>query len=191
MPPKLKFLKEEILSAAFTIVRLNGWAGLTTRALAGQLGSSARPIYSFFKAMKDMEEEIVKEAVDLLYDYMVRKRTGDLWHDHGIGYVMFAREEKHLFRCMNDENHIIYFKKYGDEIWNMLTSSLDDYPPFKGLTEEEILKIQVARWLFTHGLAVQVNNPPPDIWDTQGIISTIQEGSNAILNGLKLKFSEK
>ena len=190
MPPKFKFTKEEILEAAFTIVRFKGWAGLTTRALAEQLGASARPIYSFFKAMKDMEEEIVKKAVDLLYDYMVRKRTGDQWHDHGIGYVMFAREEKHLFRCMNDENHIIFFKKYGDVIWNTLTSSLDDYPPFKGLSEEEILKVQVTRWLLAHGLAFQVNNPPPDIWDTQIIISTIQEGSNAILDGLKSKFEK-
>jgi hypothetical protein len=104
---------------------------------------------------------------------------------------MFASEEKHLFRCMNDENHIIYFKKYGDLIWNTLTSSLDDYPPFKGLTEEEILKVQVTRWLFAHGLAFQANNPPPDTWDAQIIISTIQEGSDAILEGLKLKFSKK
>ena len=191
MPPKFKFTKEEILDAAFTIVRLKGWNGLTTRALADQLGSSARPIYSFFKTMKDMEEEIVKRAVDLLYEFMVKNRTGDNWHDHGIGYVMFAREEKHLFRCMNDENHIIYFKKYGDVIFNTLTSSLSDYLPFKGLTEEEILKVQVTRWLFAHGLAFQVNNPPSDIWDTQIIISTIQDGSNAILVGLKSWFDKK
>jgi methyltransferase (TIGR00027 family) len=190
MPPKFKFTKEEIVNSAFAIVRNKGWTGLTTRALADQLGASARPIYSYFQAMKDMEEEVVKRGVDLLYDYMVRKRTDDQWHDHGIGYVMFAREEKHLFRCMNDENHIIFFKKYGDVIWDTLTSSLDSYEPFKGLSGEEILKVQVTRWLFTHGLAFQVNNPPPNIWDKQIIISTIQEGSNAILDGLKSKFAK-
>ena len=40
------------------------------------------------------------------------------------------------------------------------------------------------------GAAFQVNNPPPEIWNTQIIISTIQEGSNAILDGLKLKFEK-
>ena len=29
---------------------------------------------------------------------------------------MFALEEKYLFRGMNDEKHIVYFKKYGDII---------------------------------------------------------------------------
>jgi methyltransferase (TIGR00027 family) len=185
MPPKHKFTREEILDAAFDLVRQKGWAGLTTRALADQLGSSARPIYSFFKSIKEMEEDIIKRALDLLYETMVMERTGDRWHDHGIGYVMFARQEKHLFRCMNDEDHIIYFKKYGDMIWLTLTDSLDDYQPFNGLNSEQILKIQVTRWLFAHGLAFQVNNPPPDIWNTENIISTIQEGSNAILVGIR------
>ena len=185
MPPKFKFTREEILEAAFNLVRRKGWAGLTTRALADLLGSSARPIYSFFKSIKAMEEDIIKKAVDLLYDTMVMERTGDRWHDHGIGYVMFARQEKHLFRCMNDEAHIVYFKEYGDRIWLTLTDSLDDYQPFSGLASEQILKIQVTRWLFVHGLAFQVNNPPPDIWNTENIISTIQDGSNAILKGIR------
>jgi len=191
MPPKFKFTRNEILEAAFSIVRLKGWDGLTTRALAQELGSSARPIYSFFKAMQEMEEEIIKMAVDLLFDYMVRERTGDEWHDHGIGYVMFAGEEKQLFRCMNDDKHIMHFKKYGDVIWQTLTSSLNDYPPFNGLTDEVILKVQVTRWLFAHGLAFQVNNPPADIWDTDTIIRTIQESSHAILEGLKLGFNKQ
>lgn len=63
--------------------------------------------------MTELEEEIVKKAVDLLYKYMIRERTGDPWLDHGMGYVMFAMKEKHLFRAVNDDNHIVYFKKYG------------------------------------------------------------------------------
>jgi AcrR family transcriptional regulator len=116
MPPKFKFTKEEMVDAAFKIVRRKGWGALSTRSLAGQLGSSSRPIYSFFHSITELEEEIVRKAVDLLYKYMVRKRTGDPWIDHGIGYVMFAHKEKHLFRAVNDENHIAFFKKYGDVI---------------------------------------------------------------------------
>jgi len=185
MPPKFKFTKEEIVDSAFKIVRRKGWGALSTRSLAGELGSSARPIYSFFSSMTILEEEIVKKAVDLLYKYMIRKRTGDPWLDHGIGYVMFALKEKHLFRAVNDENHIVFFKKYGDLIWNTLTSALSDYPAFQGLSEEHIYKIQVARWLFAHGLAFQASNPPPGTWDIKTIISVMQEGSLAILDGLK------
>ena len=185
MPPKFKFTKEQIVESAFNIVRRKGWAGLTTRSLAEELGSSARPIYSFFKSMGELEEELVKKAVELLYECMVVERTGDPWIDHGIGYVMFAQEEKHLFRGINNEKNIKYFKKYGDLIWNTLTSSLSDYPAFQGLSAEHIYKIQGTRWLFAHGLAFQVSNPPPETWDIKTIVTVMQEGSLAILDGLK------
>jgi AcrR family transcriptional regulator len=189
MPPKFKFTKEKIIESAFNIVRQKGWEGLTTRSLAEELGSSARPIYSFFKSMEELEEELVKKAVELLYECMVRERTGDPWIDHGIGYVMFAQEEKHLFRGINNKKNIKYFKKYGDLIWNTLTSSLSDYPAFKGLSEEHIYKIQGTRWLFAHGLAFQVSNPPPETWDTKTIFTVMKEGSLSILNGLKIQFN--
>ncbi len=193
MPPKFKFTKEEIIDSAFKIVRHKGWGSLSTRSLASELGSSSRPIYSFFSSITELEEEIVKKAVDLLHKYMIRKRTGDPWLDHGLGYVMFALKEKHLFRAVNDENHIVYFKKYGDIIWHTLTRSLSDYPAFQGLSEEHILKIQVTRWLFAHGLAFQVSNPPPGTWDIKTIGTVMQEGSLAILDGLKnqIKSSEQ
>jgi hypothetical protein len=101
---------------------------------------------------------------------------------------MFALKEKHLFRAVNDENHIVFFKKYGDLIWNTLTSALSDYPAFQGLSAEHIYKIQVTRWLFAHGLAFQASNPPPGTWDTKTIISVMQDGSLAILDGLKNQF---
>ena len=187
MPPKFKFTKEEIVNAAFKIVRRKGWGALTTSSLGVELGSSSRPIYSFFKSITELEEEIVKKALDLLYKYMTRKRTGDPWIDHGIGYVMFALKEKHLFRAVNDENHIVYFKEYGDLIWATLTDSLSNYPAFQGLSEEQIYKIQVTRWLFAHGLAFQASNPPPGTWDVNTIRTVMQEGSVAILAGLKIQ----
>ncbi len=185
MPPKFKFTKEQIIESAFNIVRRKGWENLTTRSLADELGSSARPIYSFFKSMGELEEELVKKAVELLYECMVRERTGDPWIDHGIGYVLFAQEEKHLFRGINNEKNIKYFKKYGDLIWNTLTNSLSDYPAFQGLSADQIYKIQGTRWLFAHGLAFQVSNPPPETWDNKTIINVMKEGSLAILDGLK------
>ena len=193
MPPKFKFSKEEIVKSGFKIVRRKGWGALTTRSLAAELGSSSRPIYSFFRSMAELEEEIVQKAVDLLYKYMTRKQTGDPWIDHGIGYVMFAFKEKHLFRAVNDEKHIVFFKKYGDVIWHKLTVFLAGYPAFKGLSDEQIYKIQGMRWLFAHGLAFQASNPPPGTWDIKTLTSVMQEGSFAILDGLtaRMKFSNK
>ena len=188
MPPKFKFTKAAIIASGFKIVRQKGWSALTARSLAEELGSSSKPIYSYFSSMEKLEEEIVKQAVDLLHDYMTREKTGEPWIDHGIGYVLFAHEEKHLFKGINDERHIDLFKKYGDFIWQALTDSLSDYSPFRGLSEEQVYLIQVTRWLFAHGLAFQVSNPPSDIWNEDKIITMMQTGSQAIYDGLIKKF---
>ncbi|MFH1138334.1 MAG: helix-turn-helix domain-containing protein [Pseudomonadota bacterium] len=190
MAPKFKFTRQQIIEAAFKCVRRNGWEELTTRSLANELGSSARPIYSFFRSMAELEEEIVKKSVQLLFDYMTRLNTGDPWHDHGIGYVFFAVEEKHLFRNITDEKHIALYKKYGDVIWATLTDQLSDYPLFMELTADQVYLIQLQRWLFAHGLAFAAGNPPPDTWTSEKIVSIMQSGSMAIYTGLMVQFEK-
>lgn len=189
MPPKFKFSKEQIVAAGFDLVRQTGWKALTTRSLAEKLGASARPIYSYFRTMDELERIIVQRSVDLLHSFMTRQHTGDPWLDHGIGYVLFAQEEKHLFRSVNDEKHISWFKEYGDVVWNTLTASLSDYPLFKGLSSEQVYQIQLTRWLFAHGLAFQACNPPPGTWNEENLIAMMQQGSMAIYEGLIKKFS--
>ncbi len=44
MPPKAKFTKGEIVTASLAIVREQGAAALTSRALGARLGSSACPL---------------------------------------------------------------------------------------------------------------------------------------------------
>ena len=191
MPPKFKFTREQIVEAGLNLVRQGGWEALSTRSLADELGSSSRPIYSFFQSMAELEEEIVIRAVTLLQAHMEVERTGDPWHDHGIGYALFAMEEKHLFRSVNDEKHIDYYAKYGKMIWDTLTSSLAGYPPFQGLTEDQVYQVQLTRWLFAHGLAFQLSNPPSGLWNDQNIVSVMREGSDAILDGLKKQFQSR
>lgn len=190
MPPKFKFTRDQIIDAAFELVRRSGWDPLTTRSIAQNLGASARPIYSYFTSMEKLEKEIVKKAVNMLHSYMVRKRTGDPWLDHGIGYVLFARDERHLFRSINDERHIGYFKEYGSAIWNTLTESIANHPPFQGLTDEQIYQIQLQRWLLAHGLAFSVSNPPPETWTEEKILSVMRSGSQAIFEGLIHQFKK-
>jgi AcrR family transcriptional regulator len=191
MPPKFKFTKDQIIDAALGRVRQAGWQAMTTRALAEALGSSARPIYSFFSSMDDLEAEVCQRGVALLYEYMVAERTGDPWHDNGIGYVLFAQKEKHLFRALNDDKHIRYFKEHGEKIWHTLSTALADYPHFRGLTDDQIYRIQLTRWLMAHGLAFQVSTHPPGVWDDDTVVEIIRQGSCAILEGLKTQFAQE
>ena len=65
MPPKAKFAKEEVISAALGIVRENGFDALTARELGARLGSSARPIFTLYSGMEEVLRDTVRAARDL------------------------------------------------------------------------------------------------------------------------------
>lgn len=185
MPPKQKIHKKEIFEAAFDYVRKNGWSDLSARYLAKQMNCSTMPIYSCFSSMAHLEEEIVKAAMALLYDYMIKARTGDKWIDHSIGVVMFAINEKHLWRSINDEKHVPIRRKYGSIMWADLGERLVDYPPFQGLSDCQVEMIQRARWIFTHGFACLLNNNERPEKKEDHIVHTIRRVSQAILDDFK------
>ena len=189
MPPKFKFQKKEIIQTALDIVRQHGWSGLSARSIANELNASTKPIYGYFKSMAVLEEEVVKRIVDLLYDTMIQTRTGDPWHDHGIGYAMFGFEEKKLFLAANDDRHVVHYREYGQLIWDRCTASLTGYSPFKGLSGDQIFTVQFLRWLMAHGLAFQAAIQPPGLYNEDIITEKMQIGSRAILSGLKMEFT--
>ena len=61
MPPKPKFTREEIASAAFAMIKEGGVSALTARDLGARMGTSARPIFTLFKNMDmyDTDEEFI------------------------------------------------------------------------------------------------------------------------------------
>ena len=70
MPPKAKFSKEQIVSAALGIIRESGAGKLTARALGKKLGSSACPIFTVFDNMEDVMCETIKTAYRLYDEYI-------------------------------------------------------------------------------------------------------------------------
>ena len=63
MPPKPKFTREEIVDAALSIVSERGVDALTARELGERLGSSARPVFTVFKNMEEVQAEVRAAAM--------------------------------------------------------------------------------------------------------------------------------
>lgn len=158
MPPKVRFSPESIIEAAFNVVRKKGWAGLSARSIAKELGSSTGPIYSHLSSMKRLEEAVMKKGVDLCLKYVRADRTGDRWLDQGIGYALFARDEKHLFRSINDEAYLPIRAKYDPYFWKALDEDLADYPLFRDLPDALQRKIRQARSIFSFGMASMLSS---------------------------------
>jgi len=187
MPPKVKFEKKAILNAAFNVVRKHGWQGLTARSIANELNSSTNPIYSHLKSMKDLEEEVIKKAVDLFDEYIKTPRTGDKWMDQGFGYLLFAVREKYLFKAVHDENHSMVYKKHSDKLWEATGEELSNYHLFKDLPEDTVFKIRHSRWVYIHGLASLFTNSFrfDAVKSDEDLFDMIQHASMAIFRGIK------
>ena len=101
MAPKVKFQKEEIIAAAFRVVRSRGADALTARALALELGVSTRPIFTWFDTMEELRAEVRALARDRYRTYIVRGLSEPIpflgvWQQ----YLAFAREESALYRLL-------------------------------------------------------------------------------------------
>ncbi|MDJ0783868.1 MAG: TetR-like C-terminal domain-containing protein [Desulfosarcinaceae bacterium] len=156
MPPKRQYSPEAIIEAAFTLVRREGWSGLSARAIAREMGASTRPIYSALASMKTIEEAVVKRALALYTTYLTANYTEDPWIDSGIGYIRFAHDEGPLFRAINDAAHTPLQRKHSRIIWDQLGAALAAYPPFEGLDAGQIERIRTTRWMLLHGMATLI-----------------------------------
>lgn len=188
MPPKVKFKKEDIVQIAFDYVRENGWKGLTARYLSEQLNSSTMPIYSYFKSMSLLEEAVVKEAMELYLEYIITPVTGDIWIDHGVGYVMFALKEKFLFRSVFDEAHDHLRARYSSIIWERTGRELSTYERFKELSDNQVMHLRKGRWVMMHGLASLVNTGAIPVADVNEIEKLVKTASNVLFSGVKDNF---
>ena len=153
MPPRQRFSPQDVIDAAFRVVRRQGWEGFSARTIANELNSSTRPIYDCFNSMENIEAEVVKKALATFVAFINQERTGDKWLDQALGYVLFAAREKHLFRCINDEKHTPFQKQFAREHWMKLGDALADDARFKPMPEPTRHRIRVARWMLIHGLS--------------------------------------
>jgi len=185
MPPKVKYDPAAILAIAFDHVRQNGWEALSARHLADRIGGSVGPIYTHFKSMQGLQAAVVKKALDLFYAYVTQARTGDQWVDHGIGYVLFARDERHLFQMLFDPRYRHLRKPYDESVWLSLGSELADYAPFKDLSEGQIGLVRRALWVFVHGMATLLNAASLPLDDEAAITFSVAKAAKIFIQGIR------
>ena len=158
MPPKPRFSPQDVIEAAYRVVRRQGWEGFSARTIANELNSSTRPIYDHFNSMENIEAEVVKKALAEFVDFLNQDRTGDKWLDQALGYVLFAVNERHLFRCINDEKHTPFQKQFARRHWVELGEKLSTDERFRNISEKNKHKIRAARWVMVHGLACLISS---------------------------------
>ena len=153
MPPKVKITKEDIVNAAFEIVRRDGSDAINARNIANALGCSTQPVFSNFDKMEQLKLEVVKRANAMCEEYIAEEIERGEYPDYkasGMAYIRFAAEERELFKLLF-----------------MRDRSKEDIPPNEHNLDELIVQIQqltgldetgarlfhLEIWMITHGIA--------------------------------------
>lgn len=101
MSPKAKFTKAEIIEAALNIVRTAGYEALTSRAVGTYLDSSARPIFTVFKNMEEVQQAMIEAAKALYKEYINKGLTAEHpFKGVGTQYILFSVNEPKLFQLL-------------------------------------------------------------------------------------------
>lgn len=101
MPPKVKFQKEEIVSAALKIASEKGIDAVTAREVAAELGVSTRPIFTYYETMAQLRRDVYEQAKCCYREYVERGLAGPIpFLGVGQQYIRFAREEPELYKLL-------------------------------------------------------------------------------------------
>lgn len=156
MPPKAKFSRDEIADAALAIVRTDGIQALTARALGDRLGSSARPVFTIFQNMEEVQDEVMKAARALYKEY-IERGLQDTPAFRGVGtqYILFAIQEPKLFQLlfMAEKEHVPDLTEVLmliDESYDRILASVETSYELTGASAE---KLYHHMWIYSHGIA--------------------------------------
>ena len=184
MPPKVKFTREQIITAALNVTRKNGIVGLTARGVAAELGSSAKPIFGLFQNMEEVQKEVIAAANTLYQSYISRGMTEGKYPPYkasGIAYIQFAKEEKELFKLlfMRDRTGE-KIEENREEIRPMLNIIMKNL----GISEDEARVFHLELWLYVHGIATMIATNYLD-WDIEFISNALTDA----FEGLKYRYT--
>jgi len=189
MPPKREYKAEDVINAALEVVREKGFSKLSTRTIAEKLHSSTMPIYYSGITMPDIEKEIATRAWAILEKYQSKVRTGDPVMDMIIGFVMFAREEKNLFRCFRSEKLNAVNVVNAEKAFQKNMQILEDHSIMKKFSSERVTDVLIQGWIFANGIALLVNSPIvksiPELNSEESIISFIKDATRIYWRGVE------
>ena len=153
MPPTARFSREDVLHAAYALVRREGPGALHARALAREMHCSTQPIFRLFSGMDELMTEVKRLADETLCGRM-RSQTDDSCNRYVsvcLTYMLFARDEPELFKLlfMRDRMTDGSFGREYNIAWGfpVIERTMD-------VSREDAIKLYEHSFFYVHGLAV-------------------------------------
>ena len=155
MPPKPKFTKDEIVQAALEVVSQKGVEALTAKELGDALGSSARPIFTVFRSMKEVQDE-VRAAAMRRFERFAAQTLPDmpLFKQVGMQMVLFGAKEPKLYQLlfMQENHNAASFDDVLGALGPTVETCIQSLRNAHGLTEAESRLLFETVWIYTFGI---------------------------------------
>lgn len=155
MPPKVRYSKEEIVSAAYELIRKEGGTALTARRLASALGTSTAPIFTAFESIDALNEAVFAHAKAYYDGYLSEGLSHPIpFKGSGLAHIRFAKDEPFLFRylfveCKGDAPVLHYLPGKGENE-ERVRSEIERY----GYETEHAKRLYNHLSVYVHGLAM-------------------------------------
>ena len=155
MPPKPKFTKEEIVAAALELVSEKGIEALTARELGARLGSSARPIFTVFNSMEEVQVEVRAAALKRFESYAEKAmHYTPVFKQVGMQMILFAIEEPKLYQLvyMSENAGATDFEGIVDRLGDVAQLCVDVIQRDYSLSEKDAKALFEHVWIYTFGI---------------------------------------
>ena len=185
MPPKAKFTREDVVSAAFSLVREQGVDALTARSLAARLGSSPKPIFGLFTSMGELQKDVIQKAQALFSERIAQEMAEVRFPPYkasGMAYIRFAQEEKPLFKLLYMRDRSGEPPMEEDPNTALMVQLIQKGT---GLSKENAWLLHLETWIYVHGIATMVATSYLD-WQEDFISRSLTD----LYEGLKLRFQK-
>lgn len=160
MPPKAKITKEMIISAGLEIIRTKGAEELNVRAVASELLCSTQPVMYHFSSVEELKNELYRKADEYHTEYIMNVdfENEDPMLGIGLRYILFAAEEKNLFRFLFQSDKLP--RNNFAELTNIdeLTPVFEILQKEAEITEEQSRKAFASLFFAVHGIASLLAN---------------------------------
>ena len=186
MPPKCRFIREQIVQAALNLTRREGIGAVTARAVGAELNSSSKVVFGLFESMEELQREVI-HAADARYQARIRQEMAagryPPYKASGMAYIGFAKEEPELFRLLFMRDRTRETQAPESAETQMLTGMLRDS---MGLSEESARIFHLEMWICVHGIATMLATQYLE-WDWE-IISRMMSD---LYDGLRRRYQEE
>ena len=155
MPPKPKFTKEQIVQTALEVVSQKGVEALTAKELGDALGTSARPIFTVFTSMKEVQDEVRDAAMRRFEGYAKQKRPDmPLFKQVGMQMVLFGAREPKLYQLlfMQENRNAVSFDDVFGELGPTAETCIGLIRKEYDMSEQEAKLLFENVWIYTFGI---------------------------------------